>query len=74
MILAPRSYENPEEQRLHERLNEQLGKVLGTVDAATQLRTAPNEAKRCRSIVRSKLQEAGNAAMDAMAHSQSDKK
>ena len=68
-ILAPRTYERDEEQRLHDRLNHLLGQALDTVDAAVKLRSAPGEAKRQRQYMRKSLETAANNGMDALAHS-----
>lgn len=68
-ILAPRKYSHDDEARLAARLEEMLTHVLTVVDSAVRLRTAPSESKRMRQIMKNKLQEAGMAGLDAMAHS-----
>lgn len=73
-ILAPRTYDNDVEQRLHDRLNHVLGDALKIVDAATKLRSAPGEAKRHRQHMRKSLETAANNGMDALAHSLHAKK
>jgi|GEM_PF-4840581 len=71
-ILPPRKYEDEEEQRLADALNELGAKMLSIVDAACRLRTAPNEAKRKRAMMRTNLEQAAHNGMDALSYSKSE--
>lgn len=66
-IIPPRKIESDEEQRLREALNRHLGAALDTLDSAIRLRTAPNDAKRLRHLMRGDLLRAGQMGMDAHA-------
>ena len=68
-VLPPRKYATDEERKLAEALDACAGQMLKVTDAACRLRTAPGEARRHRSLMRTALQRAANNGMDALAHS-----
>ncbi len=72
-VMAPRSYSRAEEAELSSALDKIFSDALGAVDRAVHLRTAPQKTKRFRQIMKTKLEEAGNAGMDALAHKLEDK-
>lgn len=57
-LLPERPGETDEERRLREALDRIGGQFLTAVDSAMRLRTAPQEARRARSVVRARLIEA----------------
>lgn len=61
-----RTGEAESERRLRARLNDSFGEVLQALDAAIQMRTAPQDAQKARHQVRAKLIEAGCLAMHAL--------
>lgn len=65
-MIHERSGESLEERRLRSKMNDAFGDVLQALDAAIQMRTAPQDAQKARHQVRSKLIEAGVLAMHAM--------
>jgi len=71
-ILPPREYESESASRLASTIDDLGGKMLAAVDAACRLRTAPGDAKRQRALMRTSLEQAANAGMNALSYSKAD--
>lgn len=67
-ILPPREYQDDDERRLADAIEGFAARILTAVDSACRLRTAPNDAKRQRALMRTKLEEAAQAGMAAYAY------
>lgn len=73
--LPARPGETDEERRLREAINRHIAGFQTALDAALRLRSASGPAQRARNVARTKLDEAGLWAMQAMvlnAQSQGD--
>ncbi len=63
-IIAPRTHEDDEEQRLREAMERLGGQIMATLDAAIQMRTAAPETQRSRHLMRGELTSALLRAMN----------
>lgn len=67
IMLPVRVGETDKEKRLREALNRLGGQVVGAIDAAIEMRTAPQEAQRARHMARGAILEALLLGMHALA-------